>query len=228
MSGLTGILCAVEQEIHPFLDSIQTTSTTEKGALEFIHGFLDESEVVLVRSGMGKVNAACAAQSMIDHFPIDRLIISGVGGSLDKNLRLFDLIVCDRCTHHDLPMDIITGDYPRMDTPWFYSDRSLFSAVIAANEHIRPGIMVTGEKFIDCEGRAELTSRFSAEGLLAADMETAAVAQACFANSVPFCAVRAISDTEEACGLDVFWQNVAKASVLAHNAVVTLLKKINL
>ena len=86
--------------------------------------------------------------------------------------------------------------------------------------------MVTGEIFIDCQGREALTGRFAAEGLLAADMETAAVAQACLANSVPFCAIRAISDTEQECGLDAFWLNVAKASVLAYEATAKLLKNL--
>ena len=89
MSGVTGILCAVAQEIRPFLDNIRLVSTIEKGSLKFLRGFLGEAEIVLVRSGMGKVNAACAAQCMIDSFSIDRIIISGVGGSW---IRIYDFL----------------------------------------------------------------------------------------------------------------------------------------
>lgn len=223
MNGLTGILCAVDAELSPLLNNLSDVSEIMRGSLKFLRGKIESSEVVLVRTGMGKVNAAIAAQSMIDGFCPDRILISGVGGSLDKKLSLFDLVVCDRCMHHDLPESVVTGDYPYMESPWFHTDRSLFNAILERNSAIRAGIMVTGEKFIDTEGRTELVERFAQEGLLSVDMETAAVAQACRASAVPFCAVRAISDTEEECGFDIFLQNVAKAAEVSAAAIIELL-----
>ena len=90
----------------------------------------------------------------------------------------------------------------------------------------RPRVYLTGEAFIDNEGRASLSERFGAEGLISADMETAAVAQVCRAAGVPFCCVRAISDTEEERGFDVFLKNVAEASVIAAAAVADMLEYI--
>lgn len=224
--SLTGILCAVEAEAQPIIEKLVLRETVEKSSLSFLLGTLSGKEVVLVRSGMGKVNAAVAGQCMIDSFPIERLIISGVGGSLCQELRLFDVTVCEKCTHHDLPMDSITADYPKMEGSWFYTDKPLFELVCEENPGIKPASYLTGEKFIDNEGRTELVQRYGEQGAISADMETAAVAQACLASGIPFCCVRAVSDTEEERGFEVFWQNVTEASRLAADAVIKLIKKL--
>ncbi|MGI6029581.1 MAG: 5'-methylthioadenosine/S-adenosylhomocysteine nucleosidase [Candidatus Heteroscillospira sp.] len=223
---MTGIFCAVEAEAAPILARLEVSETIEKNSLRFLRGKLRGREVCFVRGGMGKVNAAAAVQGMLDLFQPEALIISGVGGSLCPELRLMDLTLGVKCTHHDLPMAVIRADYPKMDSDWFYSDEKLARLAREVRPSLMDAVYLTGEAFIDSEGRESLVSRFGAEGKIACDMETAAVFQVCRAAKVPACCVRAISDTEEDCGLDVFWQNVAKASVLAADAVMDMVERI--
>ncbi len=224
---MIGIICAVEQEFTPFLENSTVISQRKIAGLNFMCVSLENTELVMVRSGMGKVNASIAAQCMIENFQVSTIIVSGVNGSIDKNLKLFDLTVCKKCTHHDLPMDIIIRDYPKIESPWFYTDSKLLEIATKADEKIKQIVMLTGEKFIDVDGREELISRFSNEGLLAVDMETAAVAQTALANDVSFLCIRSISDTEEEAGLDVFWQNVAKASYVSYTVCKKIIRILN-
>ena len=221
---MIAILCAVEAEAAPILKELRVSEKIEKNSLRFLHGTLRGREVCFVRSGMGKVNAALGAQGLIDLFSPAALLISGVGGSLCPQLRLMDLTVGVKCTHHDLPMDVIRADYPKMDDQWFTADRDLVGLTERCAPGIIPAVYLTGEAFIDKEGRESLVHRFASEGAISCDMETAAAAQACRAAGVPFCCIRAISDTEEECGLDVFWQNVEKASVRAAGAVMNMVE----
>ena len=223
---LTAIQCAVEAEAAPLLGRMTDREETGRCSLRFVRGRINGHDCVVVRSGMGKVNAAAAAQCVIDTFSPARLIVSGVGGSLCRELRLFDLTLCEKTTHHDLPMAAVRADYPKMDSDWFVPDAALAAACRRARPEIKGGVYLTGEAFIDNEGRASLSERFGAEGLISADMETAAVAQVCRAAGVPFCCVRAISDTVEERGFDAFLKNVAEASVIAAAAVADMLEYI--
>ena len=223
---MIAILCAVEAEAAPILEQLQVTETIKINSLTFLRGQLQGQEVCFVRSGMGKVNAAVAAQGLIDLFAPQAFLISGVGGSLCPALRLMDLTVGQKCTHHDLPMDVIRADYPKMHSDWFEADPRLLDLALRTNPGMVPAAYLTGEAFIDREGRESLVERFGSQGNITCDMETAAVAQACRAAGVPFCCIRAISDTEEERGLEVFWQNVAKASAIAAAAVLKLLPEI--
>lgn len=223
---MIAILCAVEAEAAPILENLSVQETIEKNSLTFLRGELRGKQVCFVRSGMGKVNAAVAAQGLIDLFAPRAFLISGVAGSLCPQLRLMNLTVGAKCTHHDLPMAVIRADYPKMDSDWFYADEALLDLAKEVSPGIVPAAYLTGEAFIDQEGRESLVSRFGAEGAITCDMETAAAAQACRAANVPFCCVRAISDTEEDCGLEVFWQNVARASVIAAGAVMDMIGRL--
>ncbi len=223
---MIGIICAVKEEITPFLENLEIETITKIAGLTFMCASVGDKTVVLVRSGMGKVNAAIAAQCMLDNFAVSKLIMCGVNGSIDKNLNLFDVTVCEKCTHHDLPMEIIIKDYPKMEDIWFKNDVDLVKIALECDANLNKTVMLTGEKFIDTDGRKELIDRFEGEGLLAVDMETAAVAQVALANKVPFLCIRAVSDTEEESGLDIFWQNVGKASVLAFEVCKKIIEKL--
>lgn len=219
-----GILCASDTELAPFLPHIQGVRTDRKAMLTFHTGRLGAWEATAVYSGAGKVNAAVAAQLLIDAFGATAVINAGTAGGLDEKVGLFDTVVTQRAAYHDMDEDILTDFHPWMETPFFPSDPKLLAAArmaaAGAAYPIRFGDSVTGDTFVEGERRAEIRRRFAP---LSVDMETAAAAQVCYVHKIPFLAVRTITDTAEADGPDAFEKNCERASAIAADFVRRLL-----
>ena len=222
-----GILCAGNREVVPFLEEMHDPVTTEKAMLKFYEGKLGSMDIVTLYSGVCKVNAAIAAQILIDTFRVDCIINAGVAGGIDPMLNLFDTVIATECVYHDVAPDILTEFHPWMDSVFFKADEKLLDAAKIAVERLNMhdkihfGRMATGEAFITDEGRQEIISGFSP---LTVDMETAAVAHVCYVNNVPFIAIRSITDTAEHSGIGNFEENCAKAAEIAKDITVELLR----
>lgn len=222
-----GILCAGDREVAPFLDELKEPVTTEKAMLKFYEGKLGGMYVVSLYSGVCKVNAAIAAQILIDAFHVDCIINAGVAGGIDPALDLFDTVIATECVYHDVAPEILTEFHPWMESVFFKSDESLLDAAKIAAERLNMqdrlhfGRMATGEAFITDEGRQEIISGFSP---LTVDMETAAVAHVCYVNKVSFIAIRSITDTAEHSGTGNFEENCAKAAEITRDVTVELLR----
>jgi len=177
-----------------------------------------------------KVNAAIASQILIDTYHVDCIINAGVAGGMDRGLEIFDTVISTEAAHHDVDAGILTDFHPWMESVFFKADRELLELSRKAAEKLGHdhrivwGRMVTGEAFIADEGRRQINERFAP---LTVDMETAAIAQVCHANSVPFIAVRCITDTEDHSGVEHFEENCRKAATIARDVTVALLEEIN-
>lgn len=207
-----GILCAGDRELAPFLPMLTDASTSTKAMLTFHVGRMAEADVVALYSGVCKVNAAVAAQLLIDAFHCDAIINAGTAGGMDSSLEIFDTVVGMEAAYHDVAEHILTGFHPWMADAYFRADRRLLAAAQRAakgQERVRFGRMVTGEQFITDEGREDINARFQP---LSVDMESAAVAHVCHVNGVPFIAVRTMTDTPSRRGTDAFEKNCARAS----------------
>ena len=77
-----GIIGAMIEEVEILRDKMEIESTETIAGMEFYKGTLDGKNIVLVQSGVGKVNAAACTQALVDHFGVDYLINSGVAGGL--------------------------------------------------------------------------------------------------------------------------------------------------
>lgn len=108
MKEKIGILCASDTELMPFLKSIHPLRTVKKAMLEFHIGRVGKINVIMVYSGVCKVNAAIAAQVLIDFFHVDAIINAGVAGGIDPDVRLFDTVISERMVYHDVSDDILT------------------------------------------------------------------------------------------------------------------------
>ena len=97
-----GIVCAAEKELAPFLPQIENIKTSEKAMLKFYEGNIGGTEVAAVVSGVCKVNAAVAAQILIDGFGVTAIINSGTAGGMDARLRIYDAVVATECCYHDV------------------------------------------------------------------------------------------------------------------------------
>lgn len=222
-----GIICAGDSELEPFLKKLPDHIIEERAMLKFYCTTYKNIDLIMLYSGVCKVNAAIAAQILIDRFNVDILINSGVAGGVDRRLKLFDTVVATHSIYHDVAEDILTEFHPWLKSNYFQSDSFLIEKLREvekeSGKNIYFGVMVTGEKFIVQEHRTEIIEKYNP---LCVDMETAAIAHTCYVNRIPFVSVRTITDTEENSGIDTFEENCEKASNIAKDIVFNLLDKI--
>jgi adenosylhomocysteine nucleosidase len=225
--GLTGVICAIDIEAKPFLNVLTDDSFTKHASLDFHMGIIAGAEVVVVCSGVCKVNAALTAQILIDSFGVKQIIMSGTAGGMDRRLKIGDTVVVTESIYHDIADGVLKPSV-------YKSDAVLISACGTALADTPPkhpvyyGRCVTGEAFILTEGRARIIKKYDP---LCVDMETAAVAHVCHSNGVPFIAVRSVTDTEEDVGYGSFYDNAVFASrnsFLISEGILKRIAKMNL
>lgn len=223
-----GIVCAAEKELAPFLPQIEDIKVSEKTMLKFYEGNIGGTEIAAVFSGVCKVNAAVAAQILIDSFGVTAVINSGTAGGMDAKLRIYDTVVATECCYHDVAENILTEYHPHMETVFFESSPHLLRLSQKAVENlglrnVYYGRMVTGEAFITDEGRGKIIENYAP---LSVDMETAGIAHVCYVNGIPFLSIRCITDTAEHSGNETFHANCARASEIAANLTMEIIKEI--
>ena len=224
-----GILCAGDDELTPFLSSMRCRTALEKAKLTFYCGKIENIDVVAVFSGACKVNAAIAAQILIDTFKVDAVINSGTAGGMNPCLEIFDTVISTEAAYHDVSPDILTAFHPWMETEFFYADAKLLErskeAVSSLNSNYKVywGRMVTGEAFIDTKNRQEINDKYAPFGV---DMETAGIAHVCYVFDIPFISIRSITDTAAHSGTDNFEKNCQTAAAIARDITVALISRL--
>ncbi len=196
-----GIIGAMEEEIASLKEKITIEKTEHALNLCFYIGSFAGHQIILVRSGIGKVNAAICTQSMIDRYHIDYVINIGVAGSLSKELHIGDILVSTDLVQHDMDTSAFgdaIGTIPRMDIRYFQADTKLITLAQKAAElchldcRVITGRVASGDQFINSQ---EAKNRIlDTVGGDCAEMEGAAIAHTCYLNDIPFVVLRAISD----------------------------------
>ena len=188
---MIGIIGAMGLEVEALRARLEEPETRVFAGMDYVSGRLCGREAVVARCGEGKVNAAVYTQIMLDRYPVSALLHTGIAGGLAPGLRHLTPVVADRLAAHDLSGDVRHACWPF--TPFFETDPRLRALLLrAAGPEAVCGTVVTGDRFISSAAdKAELRARLHA---VCAEMEGAAVAQACFVNKVPFAVLRCISD----------------------------------
>lgn len=224
-----GIICAGDREFEPYLSIIENPQITKKAMLIFYEGTIQDVNVVALYCGVCKVNAAIATQILIDTYGVNLVINTGAAGGINPELELLDTVICTEVAYHDVSSDILTEFHPWMETVYFNTDKKLLDlskkviSNLNMNDKVYWGRMVTGETFIEDDGRQKIIDEFAP---LSVDMETASIAHVCYVNNIPFISIRSITDTASHSGSDNFEKNCAEASVITKNIAVELLKEI--
>ena len=219
-----GILCAMQAEQQMLLQQLIPTHPQRlHGKRAYHHGRLHGHEVVMALSGIGKVAAATSATSLIAEFGCDTLLFTGTAGGLGQSVNIGDIVVATSFLQHDLDASPL---FPRFEVP--LTGRSRFPAddiwatrLLAAahaaldgtshsaagrarlqrlsihSPHAHVGLLISGDRFVGGSDQAR-GIRALLPDAIAVDMESAAVAQVCADYSVPFAAVRSISDRADA------------------------------
>lgn len=198
---MIGIIGAMEEEVTKLKELMTDVSVIKKASMDFYKGVYNEKELVIVRSGIGKVNAGICTQILIDLFDVSLVINTGIAGSLDANINIGDIVISTDTIQHDV--DAVAFGYdlgviPRMETSVFPADARLLELATRICKEVNKDIsvingrIVSGDQFIADKGKKDwLTSQFHG---ICTEMEGAAIAQAAYLNNVPFLIIRAISD----------------------------------
>ena len=196
-----GIIGAMELEVETLKSKMNVAKTTKKANMEFFEGTLNGVEVVIVRSGIGKVNAGICTQILADLFDVTHIINTGIAGSLDAQIDIGDIVVSTDVLQHDMDVRIFgypLGEIPQMGVLSFQADEHLAEVAEEVCKEVNPeiqvfrGRVVSGDQFISSkEVKNRLIEEFNGS---CAEMEGAAIAQGAYLNKIPYVVLRAISD----------------------------------
>ena len=196
-----GIIGAMEVEVAILKEKMEDVRIIKKASMDFYEGILAGKKVVVVRSGIGKVNAGICAQILADVFSVDTIINTGIAGSLNKNINIGDIVLSTDVVQHDMDatgFGYRKGQIPQMPVFFFNADDNLRRLAAEVCKEVNPDIQVfegriaSGDQFVcDQDVKNRIVSEFSA---YATEMEGAAIGQAAYLNEIPFLVVRAISD----------------------------------
>ena len=196
---MIGIIGAMASEVDGLKALMENVTVRKISSVEFFAGELAGKNIVVAEAGVGKVNAAVTAQTMILEYEADRIINIGVAGGLDPSLEIGDAAVAERVAEHDMdttPLGDEPGFITGLDKVYMDCDAELTSLIADCAEelgiHTVRGTIVSGDQFICTnEQREKLIKVF---GAAAAEMEGASIGHVCEMNGVKFCVLRAISD----------------------------------
>ncbi|MBO4908266.1 MAG: 5'-methylthioadenosine/adenosylhomocysteine nucleosidase [Lachnospiraceae bacterium] len=196
-----GIIGAMELEVSALKGQIKGITVKKKAGMEFCEGTIGGVNVVVVRCGIGKVNAALCVQILCDDFGVSHVINTGVAGSLNNDLNIGDILISKDAVHHDVDVTIFSykiGEVPQLGVREFPADQGLISAAEKAIKEKQPdlnyriGRVASGDQFISSsEVKERIIKNFEAD---CAEMEGASIAHGAYLNGIPFVIIRAISD----------------------------------
>ena len=196
---MTGIICAMEIELEKILLVTENKEETVISGKKYIKGSICGKNIVASVSGVGKVNAAICAQSMILRFSPNIIINSGVAGGLSDTIATTDIVIADKVVQHDIDMTTVgknPGYIIGLDTVEIKCDKKITDALCRSVKklgiHYETGTIASGDQFINGGEKVKyIKTVFNAS---ATEMEGAAIGQVCALNNVPFCVLRSISD----------------------------------
>lgn len=229
---MLGIIGAMEVEVAEIKKAMNDVVVETIANMDFYRGILKGKQTVVVRSGIGKVNAAICTQILADHYHVTGIINSGVAGSLKNEINICDVVLSTDAVHHDVDATCFgypAGQIPQMKEFAFQADEGLLNLAKECCREVNPhigvftGRVVSGDQFIT--DRVKKQWICTTLGGCCTEMEGAAIAQAAYLNSIPFLIIRAISDkADDSADMDYkeFEEKAARHSV---NLILAIVKR---
>lgn len=215
------VIGAMEEEVELLRNEIENPETKSIANSEFTSGTYKNHEVVLLKSGIGKVNAAMSTSILLNEYKPDYVINTGSAGGYDPTLEVGAIVISDEVRHHDVDVTAFgyeIGQVPQLPAA-FKADERLMKlaeeAVFEIGKHqVATGLIATGDIFMHDPAKVEQVRNHFPQ-MKACEMEAAAVAQVCYQFEVPFVVIRALSDIagkESSMSFDEFLPVAAKHS----------------
>lgn len=231
MSKKVGIIGAMSVELELLKSKLgENPAVTKAGGMTFTEGKINGISVVLVQSGVGKVNAALCAQRLILKFGCTHIINTGIAGAMASGLKVLDFVASTDAVYHD--MDATGFGYKKTEIPQmkcsdFPADGKILEAARSAFKEFPAehklvfGRIATGDQFIsDKEKKSAIQETCSPACV---EMEGAAVAHACWINEIPFVIIRCMSDMADDDGESIYSFNENEAASLSGSLVLSML-----
>ena len=228
---MIGIMGAMQPEVDSLIRELKGAKKQTVSGYDFALGTLGSHEVVIVKCGVGKVNAAVCCQTMILTYHPEAIINTGVAGSLSPKLDILDVAVATDAVQHDYDTTAlgepagalsINGELVTClpcDAAW--RDR-LIKAATAVGVKAIPARIASGDQFITRgEDKARIVRQFAAQ---ACEMEGASIAQVCYLAGVPCAILRAISDSTDGNHSMEFTEFLGRAVENSHRILMEVLK----
>lgn len=192
-----GIVFAMKEELDELLNIVEKENEYKIFDLDFYECTYKDKKLVLVESGVGKVNAARACQILIDNMEIDYIFNIGVAGSVNKDVKVLDIVIGNRLVQHDFDITAFNyekGYIPNIGAKFVESDPYLIKiAEEIGDDTTHTGVIASGDIFCTEEAMSsKIATKF---GALCVEMEGASIAQVCYLSHIPFLVIRSISDS---------------------------------
>lgn len=215
-----GIIGALSVEVDGLVHEMSNVRTTEIGGSTFYEGTLCDAKAVVVKCGVGKVNAAFVTSTLALVFGVGGIVMTGVCGGI--GVKPMSAVVPSSFIQHDVDIDgLPRGHLDVLDRVEIEADEMLSEILAEVSDGVR-AVMATGEQFIRSKEQTDrILTDFPSVG--AVDMESAASAHICARLGVPFACIKTVSD---GCSADEFYDFVTEASKKSVAAVMGLLKRL--
>ncbi|NQV08242.1 5'-methylthioadenosine/adenosylhomocysteine nucleosidase [Candidatus Woesearchaeota archaeon] len=225
---MIGIMGAVNEELELYIHNLSNSKKSTYSGFDFYSGTLGGKDVVVVKSGVGKVNSGICSQILIDRFNASTVIFTGVAGALNPELEIEDLVISKDCVQHDMDatgLGFEKGQIPFTELRFFKASERLrklaLSAAKKTNLRAIDGRVLTGDQFLTDKTKAsDIKDEFNGDCV---DMEGAAMAQVCTLNDVPFLVIKSISDKADhsaEINFNKFCKTAAKNSFMIVNEII--------
>ena len=230
-----GIIGAMHEEIMELKNSMTNINEVQISNLKFYEGKLCSKDIVLVESGIGKVNAAISTTLLISQFKVEKIIFTGVAGAVNPEIKVTDIVIGTDLVESD--MDVTAGgnyklgEIPRMKSSNFKADPYLFNLAesvaikLFGSDKVHKGRIISRDEFVASSEKVnKLREIFSAECV---EMEGAAVAHVCEVMNIPFIVIRSLSDKaddEAGMSFDEFVKIAARNSKSIVEGILSIIK----
>ena len=231
---MLGIIGALDIEIDGIKSLMTDIETKTVSKITFYKGKINNKECVVAQCGVGKVNAAMCAQTMILLYNVTAVINTGVAGALNRKLKIGDIVVSSDVVHHDNKCLVDEGQneafargtiqFSDEITTRIKADKSLTDKILEecgkdlSEANVYLGTVASGEQFVSSKrARLDIGEFFNA---YCCEMEGASIGQVCYRNNIPFAILRAISDTVD----DNDYMDFEKFKVVAADETLKVIK----
>lgn len=226
------VIGAMEEEVIILRNQLENKKTEIIGNSEFSSGTYGGKDVVLLKSGIGKVNAAMSTTILIERYHPDLIINTGSAGGLNPELNVGDLVISDDVCHHDVDATVFGyayGQVPQMPAAYQADERLIQVAEEAARSlegiQVKKGRIASGDSFMSDPDRVQMVAE-KFPGLQAVEMEAAAIAQVAYQYGLPFVIIRALSDIAGKESDLSFEQFLQTAALNSANLVIEIIRKL--
>jgi adenosylhomocysteine nucleosidase len=226
------IIGAMEEEVALLRENISNPEVETIAGCEYTSGTMHDKEVILLRSGIGKVNAAMSTAVLLQHFKPDCIINTGSAGGFDPSLNVGDVVISTEVRHHDVDVTAFGYEYgqvPQLPAAFTADEKLKQTAINSVKElgdaQVVSGLIATGDSFMNDPVRVDaIRDKFT--DLQAVEMEAAAIAQVAHQFHVPFVIIRSLSDIAGKESDVSFDQYLEKAALHSAKMVMSIVKSV--